>query len=121
MSAAGAGSLGGSGGGNGDGNVCRIDTIFENWASQRLEDMRQLIPTIKTVYLWNITKDGKIASVWTCDFKNGGGAIHRGPPKAGKPDCTLTIDDDVVCRIFEGKEDAMRVSIKRVKINLLLI
>lgn len=89
--------------------VCRIDSVFENWAAKRLNDLKSMIPTIKTVYQWNITKDGKPASVWTCDFKNGDGAIHRGPPKAGKADCTLTIDDDFVCKIFEGKEDAMRV------------
>ncbi|XP_015791638.1 uncharacterized protein LOC107368336 [Tetranychus urticae] len=89
-------------------NVCRIDAVFENWAAKKLSEMKTIIPTIKTVYQWNILKNGKPASVWTCDFKNGDGAIHRGPPKTGKPDCALTIEDDSVCRIFEGKEDAMR-------------
>ena len=88
--------------------ACRIDSVFENWAAKRLNDLKSMIPTIKTVYQWNITKDGKPASVWTCDFKNGDGAIHRGLPKTGKADCILTIDDDFVCKIFEGKEDAMR-------------
>lgn len=101
---------GGSDGSGGDGgdNGCRIDAVFENWAAQRLSEMKSLIPTIKTIYQWNITKGGRVVSVWTCDFKNGDGAIHRGTPKTGKPDCTLTIDDEFVCRIFEGKEDAMR-------------
>lgn len=48
-----------------------------------------------------------------CDFKNGGGAIHRGPPKTGKPDCALTVEDDIIVRLFEGKEDPMKVNVKK--------
>ncbi|RWS29708.1 peroxisomal multifunctional enzyme type 2-like isoform X1, partial [Leptotrombidium deliense] len=106
----GGGGPGGAGGGDGSsgGEPCIIDSVFENWLTKRLEEMQDLIPVIKTVYQWNILKNGKIASVWTCDFKNNGGSIYRGPPKSGKADCTLTLDDMVAARIFDGKEDAMK-------------
>ena len=102
-------SAAGGGDGSDGGEVCKIDSIFENWAKERLSALKELIPSIKTVYQWNILKNGKQASIWTCDFKNGEGAIHRGTPKTGRADCILTIDDDLVCKIFEGSEDAMKV------------
>lgn len=43
-------------------------------------------------------------------MKNGDGAVYKGPPKSGKADCNLSIEDDFAVKIFEGKEDAMRVS-----------
>lgn len=42
------------------------------------------------------------------DLKNLPGDIYRGSPKQGTPDCTLTVDDDVITDIFKGKEDAMQ-------------
>jgi peroxisomal multifunctional enzyme type 2 len=108
-----ADQLGGEGG-NGNGEPkCNIDEVFESWGSiletAEPELQKEIVARIKTVYHWNITKNGSVASVWTCDFKNGNGAIYRGHPKSGKGDCILTIDDDLLVRIFKGQDDAMKV------------
>ena len=99
-------SSGGSSGGSGITPI--IDLLFEKWLPTRLDDLRELVPVIKTVYQWNILQKGQVASVWTLDLKNGSGAIHRGPPKSGKADCILSLEDDNAVKIFEGKEDAMK-------------
>lgn len=123
---------GNQGGGDGSGYSSRIDKIFETWLIKRIEENNELVPIIKTVYLWNITKHGKIVSIWSklrlallrfkrldtkffyaaMDLKNGNGSVYRGSPKIGKADCTLTIDDDIAVEVFEGREDAMRVKSK---------
>ena len=46
------------------------------------------------------------------DLKNNGGAVYKGSPKTGKADCSLTIDEDCAIGVFEGREDAMKVSIQ---------
>ncbi|KAI1283199.1 Peroxisomal multifunctional enzyme type 2 [Halotydeus destructor] len=99
----------GGDGGDGSGAIGPIvDLLFEKWLPTRLDDMKELVPVIKTVYQWNILQKGIVVSTWTLDLKNGGGAIHRGTPKTGKADCILSIEDDNAIKIFEGKEDAMR-------------
>ena len=85
-----------------------IDLLFEQWLPSRLDDIKELVPVIKTVYQWNILQKGQVASVWTLDLKNGDGSITRGPPATGKADCVLSIEDETAVKIFEGKEDAMR-------------
>ncbi|KAK4337238.1 hypothetical protein RND71_043543 [Anisodus tanguticus] len=87
---------------------CKTDYLFSKWLVTRLSTIKELIPMINNVYQWNILKDGKTVSVWTCDFKNGEGSIHPGVPKTGKPNCTLTIEDDIAVEIFSGKLDAMK-------------
>lgn len=49
----------------GDGESPKIDKIFGGWLSVRIKDHKELVPVIKTVYQWNITKNGKIISVWS--------------------------------------------------------
>lgn len=98
-----------AGAGDSSGSITPIiDLLFEKWLPTRLDDMKELVPVIKTVYQWNIMQKGQVASVWTLDLKNGEGAIHKGTPKTGKADCILSIEDDFAVKIFEGKEDAMR-------------
>ena len=87
---------------------CKTDLLFSKWLVTRLPTIKELIPSINNVYQWNILKDGQTISIWTCDFKNGDGAIYTGEPKDGKPNCTLTIEDDVAIEIFSGKLDAMK-------------
>lgn len=89
-------------------SACKTDILFGRWLVTRLPTIKELIPTINNVFQWNILKDGSLVSQWTCDFKNGDGAIHQGEPKTGKPNCTLTIEDDVAIEIFAGKLDAMK-------------
>ena len=85
-----------------------IDLLFEKWLPTRIDDMKELVPVIKTIYQWNILQKGQVSSVWTLDLKNGEGSIHRGPPKTGKADCILSIEDENAVKIFEGKENAMK-------------
>ena len=51
--------------GGGDGQSSRIDKIFGGWLSVRIRDHKELVPIIKTVYQWNIVKNGKIITVWS--------------------------------------------------------
>ena len=88
--------------------ACKTDVLFGQWLTTRLPYIKELLPSINNIYQWNILKDGQIVSVWTCDFKNGDGAIHLGEPKTGKPNCTLSIEDDIAIEIFSGKLDAMK-------------
>ena len=100
---------GGDGAASGGGGIAPIiDLLFEKWLPTRVDELKELVPVIKTVYQWNILQKGQTASVWTLDLKNGDGAIHRGPPKSGKADCILSIEDENAVKIFEGKEDAMK-------------
>ncbi len=54
-----------SDGGSDDENSGRIDKIFGGWLLKRIRENKDLVPIIKTVYQWNITKNGKIISVWS--------------------------------------------------------
>ncbi|KAH0947221.1 hypothetical protein HN011_005307 [Eciton burchellii] len=56
---------------------------------------------INATFLYIITVDGKPASEWTLDLKNG--KVHKGKPKSGKADTTLTIDDKDMVEIALGK------------------
>eukprot|EP00051_Salpingoeca_urceolata_P018717 m.265464 g.265464 ORF g.265464 m.265464 type:complete len:127 (+) comp19262_c1_seq3:205-585(+) len=67
-----------------------------------------LVKKTKAVFQFNITQGGKKAATWTVDLKNGDGAVHEGPPKSGKPGCTLTIADDDLVALTAGKLDAMK-------------
>ena len=103
----------GSDRGNNDSPKCIMDMVFKNW-SEKLSNydpalQKEVVSKVKTVYHWNITKDKNVVSVWTCDFKNNNGSIYPGPPKSGKGDCILTIDDDLLLQIFQGKTDAIKV------------
>ena len=44
------------------------------------------------------------------DFKTGEGAIYRGKPKTGKADCSLTISDEDLILLAQGKLNAQNVS-----------
>lgn len=111
-------AAGGDGGAGGAGITPIIDLLFEKWLPTRLDELKELVPVIRTVYQWNILQKGQVASVWTLDLKNGDGAIHRGSPKSGKADCILSIEDDNAVKIFEGREDAMKAFMSgRLKIS----
>jgi hypothetical protein len=46
-------------------NNSRVDHLFVNSLPKRLEEQRHLVKTIKSIYQWNLTRDGKIASIWS--------------------------------------------------------
>jgi putative sterol carrier protein len=86
-------------------NSSRVDHLFVNWLPKRLEEKRNLVKTIKSIYQWNLTRDGKIVSIWTLDVKNGNGSIYGGVPKDCKPDCMITIDENDAIELLEGTLD----------------
>ncbi|EZA54463.1 hypothetical protein DMN91_012183 [Ooceraea biroi] len=59
------------------------------------------VKKVNGIFLYNITVDGKVASEWTLDLKNA--EVHKGKPKSGKADTTLTIDDKDMVEIALGK------------------
>ena len=59
---------------------------------------------IKGVICWNITDSGNGAGVWTVDLKNGSGSVSEG--KGTKANLTLTISDDNMVKMAEGKLNA---------------
>jgi 3-hydroxyacyl-CoA dehydrogenase/3a,7a,12a-trihydroxy-5b-cholest-24-enoyl-CoA hydratase len=56
---------------------------------------------VNAVFLYNITVGGKPISEWTLDLKNG--EVHKGKPKSGKADATLTVEDTDMVEIALGK------------------
>ncbi|XP_050454061.1 peroxisomal multifunctional enzyme type 2 isoform X1 [Cataglyphis hispanica] len=56
---------------------------------------------VNAIFLYNITIDGKPISEWTLDLKNG--EVHKGKPKSGKADATLTVEDKDMVKIALGK------------------
>lgn len=59
-------AAGGDGSGDGGNSItCVIDQLFEQWLPTRLDEMKELVPVIKTCYQWNILQGGKVHSVWS--------------------------------------------------------
>ncbi|XP_003382406.1 PREDICTED: peroxisomal multifunctional enzyme type 2 [Amphimedon queenslandica] len=76
--------------------------LFEQLKSVIATGGPEFVNRIRAVYLWNITKDGNLASQWTVDLKNPPGAVYQGEPKATRAGCTLTISDDDFIRLANG-------------------
>ncbi len=66
-----------------------------------------LVKKVGAIFQWNITKDGAVAGTWTADLKNGSGSIYEGAAKE-KAGCTLTLSDDDLVALVNGKMDAMK-------------
>ncbi|XP_076322897.1 peroxisomal Multifunctional enzyme type 2 [Tachypleus tridentatus] len=82
----------------------KSDYIFLDFA-KRVGRTPAIVTKTQTVYEWNILKNGSPTAQWTTDLKNGFGAIYRGPPKTGKADCTLTLEDSDLTEIVAGGMD----------------
>ncbi|XP_017776852.1 PREDICTED: peroxisomal multifunctional enzyme type 2-like isoform X2 [Nicrophorus vespilloides] len=76
------------------------DAIFEMIA-QKIKESPEKAKSVNGIFLYNITKDGKIVKTWTMDLKSC--KIHEGTPKSGKPNTTLTISDDDFVGLATGK------------------
>lgn len=57
--------------------------------------------SVNAVFVYNITSTGTTKATWTLDLKQG--AVHRGHPKTGKADTTLTIEDSDMIQLALGK------------------
>ena len=67
----------------------------------------ELVKKVNAIFQWNITKDGKVAGTWTVDLKNGTGSVYAGEAKE-KAGCVLTLSDDDLVALVNGKMDAMK-------------
>ncbi|XP_029679002.1 peroxisomal multifunctional enzyme type 2 [Formica exsecta] len=76
------------------------DTIFAAIGEQVKLNPDQA-KKVNAVFLYNITVGGKPISEWTLDLKNG--EVHKGKPKSGKADATLTVEDADMVEIALGK------------------
>ncbi|KAK9687304.1 SCP-2 sterol transfer family [Popillia japonica] len=76
------------------------DAVFEMIQS-RVKEQPEKAKSVNSVFLFNITKDGKQVKQWTMDLKNAN--IHEGVPTSGKPQTTLTISDSDFIELATGK------------------
>ncbi|KAJ7387265.1 hypothetical protein OS493_004241 [Desmophyllum pertusum] len=84
---------------------------------------KKTIPKVKGIFEWNVTKGGKTAGQWTVDLKSGSGSVTAGPYKQGKPDCSITVEDDDLALIATGKSNPQQLFMKgklKVKGNIML-
>jgi 3-hydroxyacyl-CoA dehydrogenase/3a,7a,12a-trihydroxy-5b-cholest-24-enoyl-CoA hydratase len=68
---------------------------------EKMQSNPELAKTVNGVFLYIITVDGKPVVEWTLDLKNA--KVHKGKPKSGKADVTLTVDDKDMVDIALGK------------------
>ncbi|XP_035216085.1 uncharacterized protein LOC118189573 isoform X2 [Stegodyphus dumicola] len=100
----------------------KSDFVFQIFA-ERLGEEPELAKKMKVVYNWNILQSGKKISEWTVDLKSGSGSIYRGPPKSGKADVILTMEDEDVILMMLGKLNPQRAFMTgrlKIKGNIML-
>ncbi|XP_029844734.2 peroxisomal multifunctional enzyme type 2 [Ixodes scapularis] len=85
----------------------KSDVIFSSM-EKKIAKNPDLASSVKTVFQWDIKKDGQLVKQHTLDLKNGHGAVYSGTPKQGKADCTFVMEDDILHDIYTGKLDAQR-------------
>ncbi|KAK7115689.1 peroxisomal multifunctional enzyme type 2-like [Littorina saxatilis] len=79
------------------------DAVFDEIMKQA-KTRTDLPSKINAIFLFNITKDGKVAATWTADMKTGKtGDVYQGQPRNGKADCTITMTDDDFMAMHNGK------------------
>ncbi|XP_068749860.1 peroxisomal multifunctional enzyme type 2-like [Montipora capricornis] len=79
---------------------------------QRVSNNPDLVKNVNGIFEWNVTKGGKPAGQWIVDLKTGSGSVMAGPCKQGKPDCTLTVEDDDLMSIAKGKANPQQLFIQ---------
>lgn len=97
--------------------------ILFNEISKRVKDHPDLVKKVKGIFEWNVTKGGKTAGQWTVDLKSGAGSVTVGPSNRGKPDCSITVEDDDLASIATGKLNPQQLFMKgklKVRGNIML-
>ncbi|XP_075156802.1 peroxisomal multifunctional enzyme type 2 [Haematobia irritans] len=76
------------------------DAIFQKMIDG-LKGNEAKAKAVNGVFLYKVTKDGKVAKEWTLDLKNA--KIYEGPAQGVKVDTTITVADDDMVDIGLGK------------------
>ncbi|XP_067642169.1 peroxisomal multifunctional enzyme type 2 [Eurosta solidaginis] len=76
------------------------DAVFQK-IIDGLKENKAKAKAINGVFLYKITKDGKMAKEWTLDCKNA--KAYEGPAQGIKVDTTLTVADDDMVDIALGR------------------
>lgn len=77
--------------------------IFQQLAKRVTDQGPALANKVRGRFLFNITVGKKQEGQWTVDLKEAPGAVYAGPPKEGRPDVTLTLEQSVLEALVEGK------------------
>ena len=83
----------------------KSDALF---AQMKTGISADVVKKAKSIFQFNITKDGKTAATWTVDAKNGAGDVYQGPIKSGKATCVITVSDDDFLAMADGKLQATK-------------
>ena len=100
----------------------KSEALFTEIA-KRVANHPDLVKKVKGIFEWNVTKGGKTVGQWIVDLKTGSGSVTVGPYKQGKPDCSITVDDEDLVSIAMGKADPQQLFMKgklKVKGNIML-
>lgn len=104
------------------GPALQSDALFAEIQS-RAKTQPDMAKKIKSVFLFDILKDGKSAAKWTVDMKSGDGEIYRSEPKKQKADCTMIIDDGDMVKMATGKLNGQQAFLSgklKIKGNIML-
>ncbi|XP_066262130.1 non-specific lipid-transfer protein-like 1 isoform X2 [Euwallacea similis] len=77
----------------------KSDAIFEYIIEQVKADPNKA-KSVGGIFLYKVTKDGKVVKQWTMDLKNA--KVYEGEPES-KPNTTLTVSDEDMLLLSEGK------------------
>ncbi|KAF5274723.1 hypothetical protein FQA39_LY07115 [Lamprigera yunnana] len=78
----------------------KSDAVFD-FISNQLKTHPEKAKHVNAIFLYKITKDGKIVKEWTIDLKSA--TIYEGYVKEGKPNTTITIADEDFVDLTAGK------------------
>ncbi|KPM06335.1 SCP-2-like protein, partial [Sarcoptes scabiei] len=72
----------------------KSDIVF-SVLRNRMHEEPEFVRRITAAYQFNVTSNGELRAIWSAENKtNALGAVYNEPYKNGKPDCSITVEDD---------------------------